>query len=856
MCFSPMRGGLCEQKRAGDARLSAKLRSTGPRIAIPTSVALLLLVGVLCACSSDDSAPQDVVSTGGSAGAQPDGAGADASQDSDSGPTGQEGGKEADAPFVPPPTLQASEPQPLVVSRWLVASFDDPNTDAVAAMLETGAFVLPTPNSTYGGQVWEPVAPGPNGELLDSPNTFTYAATQISVPAGQRVIARGDYVSEFDVANSEVQPGDVYGSKKIRVPLDASGDALIVAAAQYPIGAPAVQLWTTTDELYFNALDATLPDLVVGADFEQWIGMPVLNLTDQAVVGLRAVIVDSGDVATTSVVHPSLPPHAVTQVAFQLRPKQAPTAAGDKVKVRLRLEPPGLEHSYEREIDVPVVAADAIHRRARRSAIDGSVQYYAVLPPSGFNPSNKYGLILSLHGAGVEASGQAGAYAPKSWAWLIAPTNRRPFGFDWEEWGRRDAMEALDHASEAYNVEPTRVHLTGHSMGGHGTWHAGVHFTHRFATINPSAGWSSFESYGGETPRTGPIGRARAASRTLDYVSNLADRAVYILHGGADTNVPVSEAQLMYNAVKPVTQDVTLTIVAGMDHWWDDGSAKPGVACVDWGPMMQQMESRTRDPIELDFPLRTPGPWVSSTRSYVTVRSCTSPMQDCVIESKHDGGTVTVSTTNVRSLVLDGAALTTRGITRAVVDGTEHTVSNGPIEIGPQDGKTPEVSGPLNQVFSRPFCFVYDPSSESYRRSASWLTSIWAVIGNGQACAVSMDQVTDAIRSETQLVYVGVASKSLPAVEAMGVKWDGALVQIGDKTYPGAAVWVVFPDQGKLSAAIGAPTGHEYMVRRFAPFSSRAGMPDFFVYDRVKGLRASGFFDASWKLDPGYAEYK
>jgi S-formylglutathione hydrolase FrmB len=30
--------------------------------------------------------------------------------------------------------------------------------------------------------------------------------------------------------------------------------------------------------------------------------------------------------------------------------------------------------------------------------------------------------------------------------------------------------------------------LTGHSMGGHGTWHLGVHDAGRFAVIGPSAG--------------------------------------------------------------------------------------------------------------------------------------------------------------------------------------------------------------------------------------------------------------------------------------------------------------------------------------------------------------------------------
>ena len=37
---------------------------------------------------------------------------------------------------------------------------------------------------------------------------------------------------------------------------------------------------------------------------------------------------------------------------------------------------------------------------------------------------------------------------PPNWAYIIAPTNRHPFGFDWEEWGRFNALATLDAARE------------------------------------------------------------------------------------------------------------------------------------------------------------------------------------------------------------------------------------------------------------------------------------------------------------------------------------------------------------------------------------------------------------------------
>ena len=146
---------------------------------------------------------------------------------------------------------------------------------------------------------------------------------------------------------------------------------------------------------------------------------------------------------------------------------------------------------YRLEIDVGVTAATSNHRQTFRSAMDLSTQYYGVVPPSEEATQSGHGVVLSLHGASVEAMNQANSYRSKSWGYIVAPTNRRPFGFDWQSWGRLDALESLADAKLRYGIDPTRVYLTGHSMGGHGTWHLGVHHPGLFAVLGPSAGWSS-----------------------------------------------------------------------------------------------------------------------------------------------------------------------------------------------------------------------------------------------------------------------------------------------------------------------------------------------------------------------------
>ena len=79
----------------------------------------------------------------------------------------------------------------------------------------------------------------------------------------------------------------------------------------------------------------------------------------------------------------------------------------------------------EKTLVLNVVSEKVHHSSTFISAIDGSVQYYAVAPQTGTTTAES-ALFLSVHGAGVEAIGQARAYKQKDWGTLVAPTNRRP----------------------------------------------------------------------------------------------------------------------------------------------------------------------------------------------------------------------------------------------------------------------------------------------------------------------------------------------------------------------------------------------------------------------------------------------
>ncbi|MDQ6764362.1 MAG: alpha/beta hydrolase-fold protein [Bacteroidota bacterium] len=149
----------------------------------------------------------------------------------------------------------------------------------------------------------------------------------------------------------------------------------------------------------------------------------------------------------------------------------------------------------EKTIGIEAVEPSDHYSETFTSDIDGSLQYYAVTPQS---PAPKAGqaLFLSVHGAGVEAIGQARAYQAKDWGTLVAATNRRPRGFNWEDWGRLDALEVLNIAKKEFNPDPKHIYLTGHSMGGHGTWFLGATYPDKWAAIGACSGYPTLKGYG------------------------------------------------------------------------------------------------------------------------------------------------------------------------------------------------------------------------------------------------------------------------------------------------------------------------------------------------------------------------
>jgi acetyl esterase/lipase len=124
---------------------------------------------------------------------------------------------------------------------------------------------------------------------------------------------------------------------------------------------------------------------------------------------------------------------------------------------------------------------------------------YTIFVPSAYDPLRPAPLLVGLHGGGrggkegekVVGSGPSamnfytGIGEERGWI-VVCPTAIQA---PWHEKVNGEFFEAVLHeVGLLYNVDLNRVYLTGHSMGGYGSWYWGNEWADRWAAVGPMAG--------------------------------------------------------------------------------------------------------------------------------------------------------------------------------------------------------------------------------------------------------------------------------------------------------------------------------------------------------------------------------
>jgi hypothetical protein len=176
---------------------------------------------------------------------------------------------------------------------------------------------------------------------------------------------------------------------------------------------------------------------------------------------------------------------------------------------------------------------------------------YLAYLPDGYNKSNAktWPLIIYLHGSSCKGNNldRLKKYGPPFYlergmnvdAIVISP--QCPSNKNWTvgTWFESFYKELKDK----YNIDPSRVYLTGMSLGGFGTWDIASRYPEYFAAIMPLCG-------GGQTR----------------MVETLKDIPTWVFHGEIDKKVNLKRSEQMVDALKEIGSNPKFSVLKGEGH--------------------------------------------------------------------------------------------------------------------------------------------------------------------------------------------------------------------------------------------------------------------------------------------------
>lgn len=685
--------------------------------------------------------------------------------------------------------------------------------------------------------------------------------------------------------NGVLHAGDLYASGWLYLPvkLKKGENELFVRTSFQTVAS----ITHPEKPVMISVQDSTLPFVVLGEQNVMMQGAVVVqNTTDQELRNYKIISEVAGKTITTNI--PAVPALSIRKVIFGLDASSVGKA--DKQDCRLTLV------NNNKPIDEKAVFLDVVDGAKQYSStfvsnVDGSLQYYAVTPQANKDKTNA-ALFLSVHGAGVEAIGQARAYQSKDWGTLVAATNRRPRGFNWEDWGRLDALEVLNIAKDRFKPNPQQIYLTGHSMGGHGTWFLGATYPDKWAAIAPCAGYPTLKEYGsadGKIPdssRSIPeqmLLRSSNGSDVLKLVNNYQSYGVYILHGDSDHVVSVDYARQMKKVLSNFHPDYSYYEYPGGEHWFGNES-------VDWSPLFNYFKWHRR-PLDsavnkLDFITASPG--ISSSYYWASVLQQLHPLQysSLHLTRNKQRRIITGTTGNIRllKLSLDGfegntpiniildslntISYTTKGGNDSVYlsrDNNTWTVASKPGDYA----KGPQRYGTFKDAFNNKMVFVY--STKGTKDENDWSLNkarydaeTWYYRGNGAVDIIADKEFTPAKFANRGVIIYGNKSTNAAwnsLLRDSPIQVDRNNITAGSERWTGnnLAAYFVYPQKNSAiaSVAVVSGTGLEGMKAADANqyFAGGSGFPDFMIFgsgmltNGIKDLKMAGFFDNNWKLN-------
>lgn len=215
---------------------------------------------------------------------------------------------------------------------------------------------------------------------------------------------------------------------------------------------------------------------------------------------------------------------------------------------------------------------DLFEHRHYKSYTGFAAMDYYLLKPDNYDPAKKYPLVLTLHGASghsyaayVLASDDMRKRYP---AFVLVPHIKNitswslPMYKDIRPEPSSHIVSIIDRLFDEFSIDPSRVYVTGYSVGGYGSFSIPAQFPDYFAAAAPLCGGGDGED-------------AAALTKT----------PLWVFHGQQDKGIPAEESRRMVRAIQNAGGKPKYTEYAGMGHGiWEKTYTHPSF----WAWMFSQ----------------------------------------------------------------------------------------------------------------------------------------------------------------------------------------------------------------------------------------------------------------------------
>lgn len=526
------------------------------------------------------------------------------------------------------------------------------------------------------------------------------------------------------------------------------------------------------------------------------------------------------------------------------------------------------------------------------SAIDGSVQPYALTLPDGYDATapRRWPLYVVLHGrnatlteptflAGFEGKKPAG----KDYIQLDV-YGRGNNAYRWA--GETDVFEAIADARKRVKIDDRRIILWGFSMGGAGAWHLGLHHPDRWVAAGAGAGFVDFYKYQNKSAKLPPWqDRPLAVYDTVNYALNAAN-VPFVTYGG-ELDKQLLASKTMLDAAGPLGVEIEFVLGKQVEHkFTPEGEQEFQAFLAEHAKAGRPLPSERKS---VRFTTCTPK---YNHCGWVTIEEMNELYAPATVEATiGDDGVAIVTTENVSALRLgrdaaeeaeiDGDRLPLRDAAGGLLpDVTYVREGDGwrtldydesrEFTANPDVRKRHDLQGPIDDAFMSQFVVVKptgNPWSATHAKYAEWSLARfereWDKYLRGKLRVVSAEEVTPEMIETSHLVLFGdpgsnpLIAKMLPDLP---VQWTNDSLSVGGKEYdPGThAAVLIYPNQLNSKKYVVLNTGHTFHADAFegtnALLYPRLGdIAVLKVSDDGKGgfseeTAWAGLFDEEWKL--------